>query len=109
MSLLSKIALVETLVAEIKELIVAPVVPWYENIPKEGIECWVEDIGDLVREERDKAHHDTRTVYGYDSSEHQPFKALMLNRGLAPDNMIGWTYAIPVDADLRLPDGKITL
>jgi hypothetical protein len=78
----------------------ASVVPWYHNIPKEGVECWVEDTEGYVRAERDKACEDTAIVYSYDSTVIRRFGA---------EGRLSWKYAIPVDPNLRLPDGEIVL
>jgi hypothetical protein len=77
----------------------ASVVPWYYNIPKEGVECWVEDTEGYVRAERDRACEATAIVYSYDST-------VIMRFG---EDRLSWTYAIPVDPDLRLPNGAITL
>lgn len=111
MSLLQAIKEAEALVASLKALLGGGQVgPWYENIPEKGVECWVADERATVIAEKDEADDDdTRVVYRYDSSEQMQFIALMHNSRFDPDNMVGWKYAIPVDPNLRLPDGKITL
>ena len=73
--------------------------PWYLNIPKEGVKCWVKDSLRDVKEERDRESSDTRTVCGYDPIEEMPFITERLS----------WPYAIPVDPKLRLPNGAIVL
>jgi hypothetical protein len=114
MSLLKAIEEAEAVVASLKELLGESVAeevvtePWYHNIPKEGVECWVSDSLSEVEKEMDEENDDTRIVCGYEPSEDMPFEALRYGRLLDPDNMIVWTYAIPVDPDLRLPNGAIT-
>jgi hypothetical protein len=104
MSLLEKIALVEILVAEIKELIGTPaldipVVPWYENIPAGGVLCWRSDcMEDLYNQMRDAARGDACRIYDYYAGVQRPFQ-----------HCCWWKYAIPVDPALRLPNGAITL
>jgi hypothetical protein len=104
MSLLEKIALVEILVAEIKELIGTPaldipVVPWYENIPAGGVLCWRSDcMEDLYNQMRDAARGDAYLIYNYGADDAYPFQ-----------HYCWWRYAIPVDPNLRLPNGAITL
>ena len=82
--------------------------PWYHNIPKEGVDCWVDDDSD-VEAARDAVESSTRTVYSYDPSEDMPFEALMDDALFSPYNMLRWKYAIPVDPALRLPNGAIIL
>ena len=72
---------------------------WYLNIPEEGVECWVEDSERKVRAERDEDYEDTIIVYRYDSSVDMRFDT----------NVYRWKYAIPVDPELRLPNGLIVL
>jgi hypothetical protein len=116
MSLLKAIEEAEAVVASLKELLGESVAeevvtePWYHNIPKEGVECWVDDARGTVTKERDAGYYSTRTVYNYNPNEDMPFEALVFRgRFDDPDNMVDWKYAIPVDPNLRLPNGAITL
>ena len=107
MSLLKAIEEAKALVSSLEALLGTEVVnevvtePWYLNIPKEGVECWVDDREADVKKERDGEYDDegTRIVYSYDSSRRLQF----ITDGFA------WKYAIPVDPNLRLPNGEITL
>ena len=74
-------------------------VPWYLNIPANGVECWVEDSEKRVRAERDEDCKVTSIVNSYDSSQAMRFDT----------DCYRWRYAIPVDPKLRLPNGAITL
>ena len=73
--------------------------PWYLNIPKEGVKCW---IGDSRKEVRGAvgAGHNITTVYNYDTNcDHAPFSSMYSH----------WKYAVPIDPKLRLPNGAIVL
>ena len=104
MSLLQAIKEAEAVVASLKALLGGSVAelqdePWYLHIPKEGVECWIGDTRTYIDRAVGDSYCSMTTVYSYEPSSACPFEA----------NTSVWTYAIPVDPKLRLPNGAITL
>lgn len=62
---------------------------WYENIPSEGVLCWVKDEVD------DECEVDTVILYNTESKDY-PFKG----------RREGWTHATPVKPSECLSDGE---
>ena len=74
--------------------------PWYLTIPAEGVDCWVADHANVLRNEmlgfipavREGDSIGTHVVYGYIASDEKPFHAFDTK----------WKLAVPVDLELRL-------
>jgi len=110
MSLLKAIeeakAVVESLEALLGESVdKAQIGPWYLNIPKKGVECWIADNEDAMQVRMNSPDR-IRKVVGYTPNKALPFTAIAVNTN---DVTVGWSHAIPVDPRLRLPNGAITL
>ena len=103
MSLLQSIADAKALVASLEALLPKPDTPWYENIPESGVLCYVNDNEACCILLEEAFHHSPfkRRVFKYSAGT--GFKAL------SPyyTTMTEWKYAIPVDHNLRLPNGRI--
>ena len=63
----------------LQEITAAPAEPWYLNIPKEGIECYVSD-------DEPNPSSGNLLIRGYDSEYNYPFRS----------DLVGWKYATPV-------------
>jgi hypothetical protein len=100
MSLLQAIKEAKAVVSSLEALLGTEVQdePWYENIPAGGVLCWRSDcMEDLYNQMRDAARGDACLIYYYNADNNYPFQ-----------HYCEWKYAIPVDPDLRLPNGAIT-
>ena len=70
------------LYADLQEINAASEEPWYLNIPKGGVECYVSDFNS-----NPAAHNTTRLVRRYDPHFYGPFRS----------DLSGWKYATPVN------------
>jgi hypothetical protein len=81
------------------------VVPWYENIPTDGVLCYIADYEGEVMEDCEEDSTEKRKVTSYNRS----YGLFTANGPTGADKTFEWKYAIPVDPALRLPNGAITL